>query len=800
MIERDSRTPFFTFCSDGFANDTFIVMRWSCEEAVSQPYRVEVALASREASCDLNTLLNSRANFVVRMADGNQRSFHGIVRQATQFDSDNEYTYYRVELAPRFAALADYRYSEIYLDNALPDIIRAVMSASGLGTEASSGEGAYDFRIAISGADSEATRANFVCQFEESCLNFLARRLEREGVYYYFEQLEDREAIVFCGDKPQQPSHGVSLAYREPSTRMVESAVDPLERFACEVVLVPKAVVLRDFAGSHAALNLVVEEPVEGGSHGELTIYGTHFGTEKEGRRLAGVHAQAIACRSRRFSGSSRAPGLAAGYPATLADHPRSDFNVAYYVVQVRHEGQQPLPGRPSSGMSGGQAENAFDDYRNEFVALPDTTQFRADTGIATPEIARLLTATIDSEGEGPYAQLNEHGCYKVRFPFARSTRPAMRASAWLRLATPYSGAQHGMHFPLLKGTEVLIAFLNGDPDRPLIVGSVPNSENPSVITDANAPHNAIRTAGGNSIVMDDTGSAQRVKLASPVANSHITLGAAAQPGLALASDSHIQVNSSSYTQSVSGIYVETIKALTGAIPDVVSGSFNTTGFQASTTSGMVTKNYLGISTNIFNGMNTNMYHGAFNVVVAGLQTVTTLAAKVEMGKSTTLDIKKAKVKKLWKDADSTVETISTTFMNRSTTGASDTSHLAQATYNVGDYTLCAGMPVGEGKNTLKMGRPTASNQFATVELEAGISAIRMSGFQPAAAFVEVATQHIKLSGQGSVAIGVDSTAEMSLTAAELEVDAASSVKVQTVNLLLEAVTTTLNGEIIKIG
>ncbi|WP_053064156.1 type VI secretion system Vgr family protein [Caballeronia mineralivorans] len=800
MIERNSLAPFFTFRSDVFADDTFIVLRWSCEEAVSQPYRLEVTLAARDASCDLNTLLDSRANFVVRMADGKQRSFRGIVRQATQFDSDSEYTYYRVELAPRFAALADYRYSEIYLNDTLPDIIRAVMSAGGLGTEASPGAGSYDFRIAISGADSEVTRANFVCQFEENCLDFLARRLEREGVYYYFEQLEDREAIVFCGGRSQQPDHGVSLAYRAPSTRTVADAVEPVERFACEVVPVPKAVVLRDFAGSHAALNLVVEEPVEGGRHGELTIYGMHFGTEKEGRRLAGVRAQALACQATRFSGSSRAPGLAAGYPATLADHPRSDFNAAYYVVQVRHEGWQPLPGRPSSGMRDGLEANTADDYRNEFVALPDATQFRTDTGIATPEIARLLTATIDSEGDGPYAQLNEHGCYKVRFPFARSARTAMRASAWLRLATPYAGAQHGMHFPLLKGTEVLIAFLNGDPDRPLIVGSVPNSENPSVVVDANAPQNAIRTAGGNSIVMDDTGSAQCVKLASPVANSHITLGAAAQPGLALVSDSHIQVNSSSYTQSVPGIYVETIKALAGAIPGVVSSSFNTTGLQASTASGMVTKNYLGLSTNIFNGMNTNMYHGAFNIVMAGLQTITMLAAKVEMGKSTTLDIKKGKVRKVWKDADSTVETITTTFMDRSATGASDTSHLAQATYNVGEYTLCAGMPVGEGRNMLKMGRPTASNQLATVELEAGVSAIRMSGFQPAAAFVEVATQHIKLNGQGSVAIGVGSTAEMSLTAAELEVDAAVSVKVQTVNLLLDAVTTTLNGEIIKIG
>jgi type VI secretion system secreted protein VgrG len=144
------------------------------------------------------------------------------------------------------------------------------------------------------------------------------------------------------------------------------------------------------------------------------------------------------------------------------------------------------------------------------------------------------LSGIIDSEGSGSSAELNEYGQYKVQMLYDLSDKRANKGSAWIRMALPYSGDGHGMHFPLLKGAEVVVGFNGGDPDQPVILGAVTNSENKNVVVDSNSQNNGIKSTSGNMIVMNDSSLGRSITLYSPSGSAYFTLGAF--PSLANAS------------------------------------------------------------------------------------------------------------------------------------------------------------------------------------------------------------------------------------------------------------------------
>ena len=144
-------------------------------------------------------------------------------------------------------------------------------------------------------------------------------------------------------------------------------------------------------------------------------------------------------------------------------------------------------------------------------MAIPADVQFRPKFNAKKPKFNGTLNAKIDAAGSGQYAELDEQGRYKVILPFDLSGRKDGKASTWLRMAQPYAGTDHGMHFPLHKGTEVLLNFMDGDPDRPFVTAAVPNPETPSVIGDINSTMSGIKSAGGNEFHMEDSDGHQRI-------------------------------------------------------------------------------------------------------------------------------------------------------------------------------------------------------------------------------------------------------------------------------------------------
>jgi type VI secretion system secreted protein VgrG len=181
----------------------------------------------------------------------------------------------------------------------------------------------------------------------------------------------------------------------------------------------------------------------------------------------------------------------------TIANHPDKG-SLELLITEVEHEARQIVSARSQTEDPG---------YANRFRAIPASRTYRPPRITPKPRIAGLVTGIIDPGAAGPgarYAQLDEQGRYLVRFLFDTTPPGERPASPRVRMVQNHAGETYGTHFPLHPGVEVVIGFIDGDPDRPLIVGAVPNPIKPSPVTGAEEGLHRIRTSTGITIEMGE--------------------------------------------------------------------------------------------------------------------------------------------------------------------------------------------------------------------------------------------------------------------------------------------------------
>jgi type VI secretion system secreted protein VgrG len=213
---------------------------------------------------------------------------------------------------------------------------------------------------------------------------------------------------------------------------------------------------------------------------------------------------------------------LCPGFIFEIAGHYRESYNQKYLIAEIEHQGGQASAFMTGTGEELTEVEQQ-PTYINAFTAIPAGVQFRPERNTTKPRFYGTMNAKVDAAGIG-------QGRYKVKLPFDQNGNNGGKASRWVRMVQPYAGADHGMHFPLHKGTEVLLTFVDGDPDRPIIAGAVPNAETKSVVTSLNATRNTIKSASGNVLEMQDLMGMEKVKLSTPYNNSYLHLGAPGSP------------------------------------------------------------------------------------------------------------------------------------------------------------------------------------------------------------------------------------------------------------------------------
>lgn len=461
------------------------VRRLRGREGLSRLYRFTVLLeaASRDylEGEQMEALVGSRA--FVAFGDGEEHPIHGLVESVELAEASAPgRVLYRLTLVPRAWALSRAFRSRVFQDMTVPEIVDAVLAGSGL----QKGEG-YALRMVAAHPKREYT-----VQYQETDLAFLSRLMEYEGIFYFFEHEEKGERLV-VGDSNYAfatlEGHE-SLPFLPPvgARSTPETGITAL---AYRRSLVEKSVQLRDYNYRTPAVQLSSSAAVDDTGRGERQHYGEHFKTPDDGDRLAKIRAEELRANKHLHKGRADVLGLHAGQRFTLSGHPFGALDQEYFIAEMRHTADQAAPG------SGDAAEG----YRQKLIAVPMTTPFRPPRTTPWPRVAGLLHAKVDGTQR---TMIDEHGRYKVVLPFDSATPGTGRASRWIRMAQPLSGPAGKMHFPLDNGTEVLLAHIEGDPDRPVIAAAVPNHETPSPVVARNALQSIITTRSGIRMTFDD--------------------------------------------------------------------------------------------------------------------------------------------------------------------------------------------------------------------------------------------------------------------------------------------------------
>jgi type VI secretion system secreted protein VgrG len=497
QTEPASNVAPFQFSVGRLGPGAFGVTAFTGREAISQPFRFEIDLVSPDPDLSTDDVLGQAAT-LARQRGADSVLVHGVVASFDVGAQTPDRSEYRVVLVPRLWRLGMARQSRVFQNVSVPEVVASVLAEHGLARAA--------VRTELS---AEYPTSEFVVQYQESDLAFVSRLLEREGAWFTFEH--DEADVLVISDRreafpPIEPGPGGDddVAFR-PGSGMVRDRGEAVDRVGVRDRLVPGRVVLRDYNYRTPETDLEVAAPIDGGGAEEVYAYGDHYKSPAEGDRLARVRADEVACRRRVVTGAGDVAGFRAGSVFRLSGHPRADLDGDLLLTAVEHRGVV----APDAGGDGAPQTPR---YENTFEAIPAAAPFRPARVTPVPRAPGLMTARVESAG-GPYAFVDEEGRYRARLALDRSGIPEAQASRPVRMAQPYSGPDYGLHLPNHAGTEMVLGFANGDVDRPLALGTVPNPAQGSPAVAQNRMENVLRSWAGNALVLDDTRQGEHVHL-----------------------------------------------------------------------------------------------------------------------------------------------------------------------------------------------------------------------------------------------------------------------------------------------
>ena len=430
--------------------DVLLLGGMSGVEGVSMPFSFRLDLLSEDDAVVAADLLRTPACVTLLLSTGDERTIHGLVRRFVQEGRAEELTAYQAEIVPWLWFLSLSRESRIYQNLSVPEIVEQVFR----------GLGHADFEL-------RCTRSypprEFCVQYRETHLDFVSRLLEEEGIFYFFEHSADRHLLVLADDNSAvQPCPCVAGARMAPQGADGGDVVAMLhwEEQAC----IGK-VVLRDYDFLQPSLSL--ESTIAATEPEELYDYPGAFTSPDDGERYARIRLEEAAAMRRVVRGQGTCRDFRAGYRFDLTDHFRAAANQSYMLLQVQHAA--------SAGefRAGGDAPM---EYRNHFLAIPHTVPYRPPRATPHPVVHGSQTALVVGPA-GEEVWVDAHGRIKVQFYWDRVGAKDENSSCWVRVASPWAGKGYGsVQIPRI-GSEVVVEFLEGNPDRPLVTGCVYNAE-----------------------------------------------------------------------------------------------------------------------------------------------------------------------------------------------------------------------------------------------------------------------------------------------------------------------------------
>ena len=432
---------------------------------------------------------------------------HGVITQVTYAGKRVDGESYHISLQSPLYPFDQNWQNRVFLNKNVLQIIEDVLNTGGLG--------AADYQIKTR---AEYVTREFTIQYAESDFAFLTRLLAYEGLFFIFEQTEQGAKLLLLDTLEDIPpfAHGDIRFQLQSGTTRAMQTVYALNRRASQLT---DSVRLKDYnyRTPEATLETLAGRNSGVSGEGSAYRYGENFKTLDAGDRLARLRQQALDWQREVYIANSDCRGLMPGMQFSLSDHPHASLNGDYVVIAIEHKANQ-----SAAQARGGNSREPS--YTNQLTLMRAGIPFRSPLP-QTRYINGVFTAKVETTG-GDYAYLDEQGRYRIRLSFDLSATAAGEASHAVRQAQCYSGANYGLHFPLRAGTEVVITCVNGDLDRPILLGALHNPDSPNLVTSSNNSQNILRSWADNELLMEDRKGEERLELFTREKKNHLALDA----------------------------------------------------------------------------------------------------------------------------------------------------------------------------------------------------------------------------------------------------------------------------------
>ena len=482
------------------------VLRFRGREALSEPFRWDIEFTTPQASIPPEQVLMKYATF--RMRSG--KNVHGIVTRLEWLSTSKDQSHYRLTLSSRLALLGYTRQCAVFQNQSVPEVVEQVLRKHGL-------EGPdFEFRLARTYPPRE-----IITQWRETDLEFIRRILSEVGIYWRTEMDDVRglDTYIFA-DSQLHYRFDVRLPYREPSG-LFDGAAESVWDVRTWHNIATGTVATRDYNYRTATTPMdatvsVRNEAVTTGEHYRYAAPYRDAGDDtspepetESGAFYARIYHERELNKSARIHLFSNAAHLTPGQVLEPQGDVITALKEGVVLTLVTFRGARDSRLHVSVwGMP----------YTEHYCFRP--------TEVSRPEIHGTLPARIESrEKNDIYAHLDDQGRYRVRLDFDRDDAEQGFAYLWLRMAKPYAGETYGWHTPLTDGTEVAIAYSNGDIDLPYIAYALHDSEHPDTVNRDNHTRNVLRTPANNKLRMEDKRGEEHIKLATEYGKTQLNSG-----------------------------------------------------------------------------------------------------------------------------------------------------------------------------------------------------------------------------------------------------------------------------------
>jgi type VI secretion system secreted protein VgrG len=436
-------------------------------EELGQPFRYEVEVLNRSSTLSADKMLGSTMTITLTRRDGKPRYFNGYVTDFSLSGIMGEFVVYSVTLRPWLLLLSPRTRCRIYKGTAL-EIVKQVADADEYIGHSVMEEGLLDTK--------DLQTYEFVVQFRESDLDFFMRVLERDGIYFYFEHSQDHHKLVLTNDGGYEVAEYKTILYRPPSghSTAVQESIDD---WRSHHSLTAGKLTSREFSYKAPNTDLLAKAnvpPAQAIKHLEVYDYPAAYFEPGQGEPLARRRLETLQVRGVRYEGTTNVRTVGAGMVFSLSEHPFKAFNVEYliYAAQFQIASHAPTSG-PAISIGG-------DVMRSSVIALEKKRPFYPTLRTPKPAMPSIQSAIVVGEptGDEIYLDDKDYCRVKVRFHWDPDADTTGKNSCWVRVSQTWAGSGFGAQFHPRLGQEVLVGFLEGDPDRPIIVGRVYNDEN----------------------------------------------------------------------------------------------------------------------------------------------------------------------------------------------------------------------------------------------------------------------------------------------------------------------------------